>query len=185
MKRFQKKLPSPTLRLTTTIAIFSTNRSTPFPSQNLHKSHHISKIPLQATCLATSRYANWPFLLAFFVSSSRRRKKKTKIIQKRRRQEKRTFDQTILLRWLFHFVRLWRIHRRDRERVFFIERCKPARRYLGCLVEEKAGGKAGAMVVHWPRVDGRRSLYDRYVIHALTHARNLSLRKRVNVCMRF
>lgn len=51
--------------------------------------------------------------------------------------------------------------------------------------KEKAGGKAGAMVVHWPRVDGRRSLYDRYVIHALTHARNLSLRKRVNVCMRF
>lgn len=51
--------------------------------------------------------------------------------------------------------------------------------------EEKAGGNAGAMVVHWPRVDGRRSLYDRYVIHALTHARNLSLRKRVNVCMRF
>lgn len=37
--------------------------------------------------------------------------------------------------------------------------------------------------MHWPRVDARR-LYDRYVIHALTHARNLSLRKRVNVCTR-
>ena len=54
-----------------------------------------------------------------------------------------------------------------------------------CLVRKDGvwWRERGALVVHWPRVDARR-LYDRYVIHALTHARNLLLRKRVNVCMR-